>query len=93
MGVGRFINGVYQKAKGAAEFASGNQVKGMQTFDEGVEKTSNEMARLYETAQMDIYPGSREAMGYVDDAISQKAFDVGYFVGDKYKKVKDFFSW
>lgn len=92
MGVGRFINGVYQKAKGAAEYASGNEVKGMQTFDEGAEKTSNEMARLYETAHLEIYPGSREAMEYVDDTISQKAFDVGYFVGDKYKKIKDFLT-
>lgn len=91
MGVAKYINGVYHKAKGAAEYASGNKVKGMQTFDEGTEKTSYEMARLYESAHMEVYPGSREAMEYVDDIITQKAVDVGNFVGDKYKKVKEFF--
>jgi len=92
MGVGRFINGVYQKAKGAAEYASGNEVKGMQTFDEGAEKTSAEIGRLYEYAHLEKVPESNEVIGYVDDFITQKAFDVGYFVGDKYKKVKDFLS-
>ena len=64
----------------------------MQTFDEGSEKTGTEMNRLYEVAHLEIYPESRELLDYADNAISQKAFDVGYFVGDKYKKVKDFFS-
>ena len=91
MGIGKYINGVYRKAIGAAEYASGNEVKGMQTFDEGAEKTSVEMARFYESAHMEVYPGSREAMGYLDDVITQKAVDVGSFVGDKYKKIKDFF--
>ncbi len=92
MGVGKYINGVYRKAKGAAEYASGKEVKGMQTYNEGAEKTSAEMARFYETAHLEIYPGSREEMGYVDDAITQKAVDVGAFCGEKYRKVKDFLS-
>lgn len=72
MGIGKYINGVYHKAIGAVEYASRNEVKGMQTFDEGAEKTSVEMARFYESAHMEAYPGSREAMRYVDDVITQK---------------------
>lgn len=93
MGVGRFINGVCQKAKGAAEYAAGDEVEGMKTFDSGAEKTSIEMGHLYEVSHMEAFPMSQEALDYVDDAITRKALDVGYSVGDKYKKVKDFFSW
>lgn len=92
MGVGKYINGVYRKAKGAAEYTSGKEVKGMQTFNEGADKTCIEMARFYEAAHLEVIPGSRDAMEYVDDVITHKAVDLGAFCGEKYRKVKDFLS-
>jgi len=93
MGTWNYIVGIYKKVDGAARYEAGDRTKGIQNIAEGHQRTSSVISNLCEKhPYIECIPGVDETIRYVDDKISEKAYDVGVFCGEKYRKVKDFLS-